>query len=66
MAELHVQRKESNIWPWIIGALLLAAVLWFVFMRGDTRTATAARTTDSMNTQPGPGPSTNPMMPGTP
>lgn len=66
MAELHLQRKESNIWPWIIGALLLAAVLWFVFMRADTRTVTTANTADSMYTQPAPGTSTNPMTPGTP
>ncbi len=66
MAELHVQRKESNIWPWIIGALLLAAVLWFVFMRADTRNVTSANTADSMYAQPGQGTSANPMMPGTP
>ncbi len=53
MAELHVQRKETNVWPWIIGALLVAGVLWFVFMRADTRDVTNSTTADSVyQTQP--------------
>lgn len=36
MAELHVERKDTNIWPWIIGGLiLLALILWFVFGAAD-------------------------------
>jgi len=66
MAELHVERKEPNIWPWIVGALLLAIVLWFVFMRPAPRHMTSANPADSMHTQPGMGTSANPMMPGTP
>jgi hypothetical protein len=63
MAELHVQRKESSIWPWILGALLLVAVLWFVFMRADTRPVTAVNTADSVyQTKPAQGMS----APGTP
>jgi hypothetical protein len=56
MAELHVQRKETNVWPWIIGALLVAGVLWFVFMRADTRDGMNSTTADSVyQTQPVPG-----------
>lgn len=63
MAELHVQRKDTNIWPWIIGAVLLAAVLWFVFLRADTRNVTSTNATDSTyQTQPAPGT----MTPNTP
>ncbi len=66
MAELHVQRKETNVWPWIIGALLVAAVLWFVFMRSDAREMTTATTADSVyQTQPTPGTPASPP-PGTP
>lgn len=32
MAEIKVERKENTpIWPWIIGILILAAVVWFLF-----------------------------------
>jgi len=63
MAELHVQRKETNVWPWIIGALLIAAVLWFVFLRADTRRVTSTTTADSVyQAPPAPG---NPGMPAT-
>ena len=34
MADIPIQRKEGrNIWPLLIGLLVLAAVLWFVFAR---------------------------------
>lgn len=47
MAELHVQRKEPNIWPWVVGGLLvLALILWFVFGRGDERVGQVATETD--------------------
>jgi hypothetical protein len=28
MAEIRVERKKTNIWPWIIGLILLALVVW--------------------------------------
>lgn len=32
MAEIKVEKKENTpIWPWIIGILLLVAVIWFLF-----------------------------------
>ncbi|MGI9140681.1 MAG: hypothetical protein ACR2GJ_06205 [Gemmatimonadaceae bacterium] len=41
MAELHIERKDSNIWPWIIGGLiLLAVILWFIFGVADERETT--------------------------
>jgi nicotinate-nucleotide pyrophosphorylase len=34
VAEIPIQRKErSNIWPLLLGLLVLAAVVWFVMTR---------------------------------
>ncbi len=30
MAEIHIEKKKKPIWPWILGALLLAVVIWIV------------------------------------
>ena len=47
MADIPIQRREGrNIWPMVIGLLVLAAALWFIFMR-DTGTDTAAARADS-------------------
>lgn len=35
MAELHVQRKEGNMWPWIIAALVVLALLLWFFWGGE-------------------------------
>ena len=38
MTELHIERKDRTLWPWILaGLLLLALVLWVLFGRGDGR-----------------------------
>jgi putative membrane protein len=43
VAEIPIQRKEGrNIWPMLLGLLVLAAVLWFIFGRNKDN-ATAAR-----------------------
>ncbi len=36
MAEIKVERKERSVWPWIIGALVLLALIWFFFIRPET------------------------------
>ena len=44
MADIPIQRKEGrNIWPLLIGLLVLAAVLWFVFARQRGPDTAAAR-----------------------
>ncbi len=44
MADIPIQRKEGrNIWPLLIGLLVLAAVLWFVFARQRSPNTAAAR-----------------------
>lgn len=30
MAEIKIQRKQRSPWPWIIGIIILAAILWFI------------------------------------
>jgi len=48
MAELHVQRKEPNIWPWVLaGLLVLALILWFVLGRGAEHVERVADQADS-------------------
>ena len=59
MADIPIQRKEGrNIWPLLLGLLVLLAVLWFIFGRDNdadtaatgadsTAVATGAVTTDS-------------------
>lgn len=44
MAELHIERKDRSIWPWVIGVLLLLALLWFVFGRGNRNDVVATDT----------------------
>ena len=36
MAEIKVERRERSVWPWIIGALVLLALIWFFFIRPET------------------------------
>jgi len=36
VAEIHVERKGPVIWPWIIGLIVLAVLVWgLVEMYGD-------------------------------
>ncbi len=60
MAELHVQKKEANIWPWIIGVLVLVAVLWYAFGRADTTDTVTRASADSAYQTPPPGMPVNP------
>jgi hypothetical protein len=67
MAELHVQRKETNVWPWVIGIVLVAIVLWFVFLRADTGDRSRMTGADTVNTmRQAPGAPSAPPAPGTP
>lgn len=50
MAELHVERKDTAVWPWIlVGLALLALILWFIFGRSND-TAPIAADTDTTST----------------
>lgn len=36
MTELNIERKERTAWPWLLlGALVVALLLWFLFGRAD-------------------------------
>jgi hypothetical protein len=44
VADIPIQRKEGrNIWPLLLGLVVLAAVLWFVFARQRGPDTAAAR-----------------------
>ena len=48
VAEIPIQRKEGrNVWPLLIGLLVLAAILWYVFSHRNNSTDTAAVRADS-------------------
>lgn len=65
MAELHVQKKETNIWPWIIGAVVLALLAWWAFGRNDMHRTVTTSSADSTYSMPGMGAPGN-RNPGTP
>lgn len=36
MAQIRVEKKRTNIWPWVLGLILLAILLWVMLAkRGD-------------------------------
>jgi hypothetical protein len=54
VAEIPIQRKEGrNIWPLLIGLVVLVAVLWFVFARQSTPNTAAARADSAAVATPG-------------
>jgi hypothetical protein len=54
MADINVERKRSgpNIIPWLLGLVLLAALIWGAmrFMGNDDDDTTAPTTTESTTT----------------
>ena len=53
MDDIPIQRKEGrNIWPLLIGLLVLAAVLWFVFARNRNANTAPARADSAAATAP--------------
>ena len=35
MAEIHVERRHARVWPWVLGALALLAVVWVFLAARD-------------------------------
>ena len=62
MADIPIQRKENrNIWPWIIGLIVLLALAWYLLGRRHNDTAATPAMTDSTATTtvaPAPGTAT--------
>lgn len=45
MAEIKLEKKGTPIWPWILGLLLLAALLWYFLGRNDDGVTTVGDST---------------------
>ena len=48
MADINIERKGASVWPWILGLLILAGVVWVLmrYYQGDSDNAgTAADST---------------------
>lgn len=55
MTQLHIERKERTAWPWVLlGLLLVALLLWFVFGRADTDEGAVADRTPPVLTDSAP------------
>jgi hypothetical protein len=53
VADIPIQRKEGrNIWPLLIGLLVIVAVIWFVFARSGTSGTAGARADSAAVTAP--------------
>jgi hypothetical protein len=50
VADINVERRGPSIWPWIIGLIVLALIIWLLTQtfRGDDRRTTPATTTDTV------------------
>jgi hypothetical protein len=49
VAEIPIRRKEGrNVWPLLLGLIVLAAVLWFVVARRHPTDTTATTRADSV------------------
>ena len=44
MAEIHIERKKTNIWPWIIGLILAALLIWALYAVMDRKNDTTPDT----------------------
>ncbi len=53
MADINIERKGASVWPWVVGLLLLAVVVFVVlqYFRGD-KDATVVVPVDSTISQP--------------
>lgn len=68
MADINVERKGPSIWPWIIGLIVLALLIWALAeMLGGDRADTAAVVDDTVprTTEVAPTTTTDPAAAGT-
>jgi hypothetical protein len=60
VADINIERKKTNIWPWIIGILLILALLWaFMNYRTNARATSADTTAIQADTAIGAGTATS-------
>lgn len=61
MADIPIERKaQRNIWPIIIGVIVLLAILWWVFGRRHDQATTGNTTADTVMTSPAATPPATP------
>jgi hypothetical protein len=69
MADIEIQEKRGRgVWPWIIGVLVLAIVIWGVLELTGVTDATDVppAAEELVPGEPGTGPATDPARPGDP
>jgi hypothetical protein len=54
MAEIRVEKKRTNIWPWIIGLILVALLIWGIAAMTNNRNQNNVDTTRTSALQPAP------------
>lgn len=68
MADINVERKGPSIWPWIIGLIVLALLIWALAEmlggRDDARTTAVPGDTVPRTQEVAPAPTTDPAAPG--
>ena len=47
MAEINIQRTERSWWPWLLGAIAVAAVVWFIASQNAAPTTASYNRADS-------------------
>lgn len=63
MADINVERKGPSVWPWIIGLIVLALLIWLLTELFSDDADTAAVVTDPVATEPmATTPPTDPTM----
>ena len=68
VAEINVERKQPSIWPWIVGLIVLALLVWILVERfgadGGAEPSTPTETDTAAATAPfAPGPDVTPPPP---
>jgi glucose uptake protein GlcU len=54
MAEIRVEKKRTNIWPWIIGLILVALLIWGIAAMTNNRNQNNVDNTRTSALQPAP------------
>ena len=44
MAEINITEKRRSWMPWILGGIVVAAIIWFVSVQNNPNNSTAERT----------------------
>ena len=37
MAQINIERKKNPVWPWVLGLILLALIIWAIYEFGYKR-----------------------------